>query len=198
MELLGLASLSERLPETLSGGEKQRVALARALISSPKVLLLDEPFSSLDFRTARHLRLELKRIQARVDTTMLFVTHNLEEAQDLGDRMGVMSVRVNWNRVGGIDDIMLQGRPSQCGFLEKPNVLGCVYEGSLGNGLVHVKMGRQTPLCARRRWKTVQPGGHSSKRCLCFPLSAAGPPGKPVSGPYRKNRAQRGAWPMWK
>ena len=137
MELLGLASLSKRLPETLSGGEKQRVALARALISSPKLLLLDEPFSSLDFRTARYLRLELKRIQARVNTTMLFVTHNLEEAQDLGDRMGVMG-EGELEQSGEIDDIMLQGRASQCGFLEKPNVLACVYEGSLGNGLVHV------------------------------------------------------------
>ena len=80
LALLRLVPLAECFPETLSGGEKQRVALARALVSSPKVLLLDEPFSSLDFKTARYLRLELKRIQAEVKTTMLFVTHNLEEA----------------------------------------------------------------------------------------------------------------------
>jgi ABC-type sugar transport system ATPase subunit len=143
MELLSLSQLSQRLPETLSGGEKQRVALARALVSSPKVLLLDEPFSSLDFKTARYLRLELKRIQSRVNTTMLFVTHNLEEAQDLGDRMGVMSGG-ELEQSGEINEIMLQGRPSQCGFLERPNVLACAYEESLGNGLVRVRWAGRT------------------------------------------------------
>ena len=177
MELLSLEPLAERLPETLSGGEKQRVALARALVSSPKVLLLDEPFSSLDFRTARYLRLELKRIQSQVNTTMLFVTHNLEEARDLGDRMGVMA-EGELEQVGGIDEIMLQGKSSECGFLEKPNVFCCTYEESLGNGLVHVRW-------AGRALFVPEDGGKPFNRVAIHPrhvyISPYPPPGPRVN-----------------
>jgi ABC-type Fe3+/spermidine/putrescine transport system ATPase subunit len=177
MGFLRLEPLAERLPETLSGGEKQRVALARALVSSPKVLLLDEPFSSLDFKTARYLRLELKRIQSQVKTTMLFVTHNLEEARDLGDRMGVMT-RGKLEQVGGIGEIMFQGKPSECGFLEKPNVLCCTYEESLGNGLVHVKW-------AGRPLFVPEDGGEAFNRVAIHPkdvyISPYPPPGPRVN-----------------
>ena len=177
MELLSLVPLAERLPETLSGGEKQRVALARALVSSPKVLLLDEPFSSLDFRTARYLRLELKRIQSQINTTMLFVTHNLEEVQDLGDRMGVMT-EGGLDQVGGIDEIMLQGKTSECGFLEKPNVFCCTYQESLGNGLVHVRW-------AGRALFVPEDGGKPFNRVAIHPkdvyISPYPPPGPRVN-----------------
>jgi len=138
LELCHLTSLGDRLPGALSGGEKQRAALARALVASPKVLLLDEPFSSLDFRTARYLRLELKRIHSQLGTTMLAVTHNLEEAQDLGDRMGVMTGG-RLEQIGDVQEIMLQGRSAEGGFLEKANVLPCAYQESLGNGLIYVQ-----------------------------------------------------------
>ena len=177
MELLGLEPLAKRLPDTLSGGEKQRVALARALVSSPKVLLLDEPFSSLDFRAARYLRLELKRIQSQVNTTMLFVTHNLEEAKDLSDRMGVMAGG-ELEQVGGMDEIMLQGKPSECGFLEKPNVFCCTYEESLGNGLVHVRW-------AGRALFVPEDGGKPFNRVAIHPkdvyISPNPPPGPRVN-----------------
>ncbi|MEJ2587382.1 MAG: ABC transporter ATP-binding protein, partial [Deltaproteobacteria bacterium] len=119
IDLFRLKGLGDRLPDQLSGGEKQRVALARALASSPKVLLLDEPFSSLDFRTARYLRVELKRIHAHLKTTMIFVTHNLDEARELGDRMGVI-VDGRLEQVGDIEKIMFQGSTSTSDFLEKP------------------------------------------------------------------------------
>lgn len=177
MKLFHLAPMGDRLPEELSGGEKQRVALARALVSSPKVLLLDEPFSSLDFRTARYLRLELRRIQNRLKTTMLFVTHNLEEAQDLGDRMGVMTAG-RLEEVGGIQEIMLQGKPSGYGFLEKPNVLSCTYKGSLGNGLVHVRW-------AGQQLFVPEDGGKPFNRVAIHPrnvyISPYPPPGPQVN-----------------
>lgn len=93
LELLsrfGLDRLAERRPEELSGGEKQRVALARAMASSPKLLLLDEPLSSLDAQTARALRLEIRRFQREFLITTLLVTHDLREAVELGDRIGVI------------------------------------------------------------------------------------------------------------
>ena len=161
----------------MSGGEKQRAALARALVSAPKVLLLDEPFSSLDFRTARYLRLELKRIQTRLGTTMLFVTHNLEEARDLGDRMGVITDG-SLEQVDGIDEIMLQGKGSPYGFLEQPNILPCTYLESLGNGLVQVQW-------AGRPLFVPEDGEKPFSRVAIHPrqvyISPYPPPGPPVN-----------------
>ncbi len=86
----GLKELAARRPDELSGGEKQRVALARAVASGPRLLLLDEPLSSLDADTARGLRLEIRRFQQDLGVTTLLVTHNLEEAAELGDRIAVI------------------------------------------------------------------------------------------------------------
>lgn len=83
----GLETLADRRPAGLSGGEKQRVALARAVASSPRLLLLDEPLSSLDADTARGLRREIRRFQQDLSITTLLVTHNLQEAAELGDRI---------------------------------------------------------------------------------------------------------------
>jgi len=82
-----LEALADRRPAELSGGEKQRVALARAVASSPRLLLLDEPLSSLDMDTAQTLRREIHRYQRDLSITTLLVTHNLQEAAELGDRI---------------------------------------------------------------------------------------------------------------
>jgi ABC-type sugar transport system ATPase subunit len=90
LERFGVLHLADRLPGEMSGGEKQRAALARAIATEPRILLLDEPFSSLDERTAGHLRSELKTHQRHFKITTLFVTHNLSEAHELADRIGVI------------------------------------------------------------------------------------------------------------
>lgn len=91
LELVGLAGYEERYPAQLSGGQQQRVALARAIVLEPKILLLDEPFSSLDAILRVRLREELKRIQRRLKITAIFVTHDQEEALSLADRIAVMN-----------------------------------------------------------------------------------------------------------
>jgi iron(III) transport system ATP-binding protein len=91
LALVGLDGLERRLPHELSGGQQQRVALARALAPQPQVLLLDEPFSGLDAGLRDQVRGEVARILRESGATVVFVTHNQEEALFLGDRVAVMN-----------------------------------------------------------------------------------------------------------
>ncbi|MEI6400346.1 MAG: ABC transporter ATP-binding protein [bacterium] len=93
LESLGLTKFAHHLPKELSGGMKQRVGIARALVIKPKVIFLDEPFSALDSFTATELRIELLKIWQERKMTIVMVTHNIEEAIELGDRIAVMSAR---------------------------------------------------------------------------------------------------------
>ncbi len=90
LDLVGLAGLGSRYADQLSGGQRQRVALARALAYEPSVLLLDEPFGALDVKIRALLRRSLKEIQDRLGVTTILVTHDQEEAFELGDRIGVI------------------------------------------------------------------------------------------------------------
>ena len=91
LEHVGLKGFGRRFPDELSGGQQQRVALARALVANPQVLLMDEPFSALDPSLREEMRELLSRIQKQFRVTVLFVTHDREEAFQLSDRIGVMS-----------------------------------------------------------------------------------------------------------
>ncbi len=91
LELTHLGGSADRYPYELSGGMKQRVAIARALALEPRILLMDEPFGSLDAITRQRLQAELNRIVAETGVTLLFVTHSIEEALVLGDRVVVFS-----------------------------------------------------------------------------------------------------------
>jgi ABC-type Fe3+/spermidine/putrescine transport system ATPase subunit len=103
LELVRLGPLGARHPRELSGGQQQRVALARALVLEPRVLLLDEPLSNLDALLRDEMRVELKRLQERLGTTMIFVTHDQAEALILSDRVVVMEA-------GRVEQI---GRPEE-------------------------------------------------------------------------------------
>jgi NitT/TauT family transport system ATP-binding protein len=93
LELIGLGSAAEQYPHELSGGMQQRIGLARALAIDPAILLMDEPFSALDAQTREVLQMELMRIHEKTEKTTLFVTHDLDEALYLSDRIVVLAAR---------------------------------------------------------------------------------------------------------
>lgn len=90
LKMVKLESFSERKPSALSGGQQQRVAIARAAVNRPRVLLLDEPLSSLDYRLRKAMQIELKQWQRTLGITFIFVTHDQEEALSMSDRVVVM------------------------------------------------------------------------------------------------------------
>lgn len=90
LELVGLIGYADQYPNQLSGGMQQRVGLARALANDPDILLMDEPFSALDPLIRRDLQIELLEIQAKLKKTIIFITHDINEAFKLGDRVAVM------------------------------------------------------------------------------------------------------------
>ena len=90
LELFSIAHIADRYPGIISGGESQRAALARALVLEPEILLLDEPFSALDPTTKDRMYATVRDIHARFDCTIVFVTHDFNEAATLADRVGVV------------------------------------------------------------------------------------------------------------
>jgi NitT/TauT family transport system ATP-binding protein len=93
INLVGLTGFERAYPYELSGGMKQRVGLARALVTSPRVLLMDEPFGSLDAQTRNLMQDELLKIWHRVRTTIIFVTHSADEAVYVADRVAILTTR---------------------------------------------------------------------------------------------------------
>lgn len=112
LDLVGLSGFAHRYPHELSGGMRQRVAIARALAYSPDLLLMDEPFAALDAQTREILQAELLRIWEAHKKTIVFITHSLDEAIYLSDRIAVMTHRPG--RIKSILDVPLaRPRPAE-------------------------------------------------------------------------------------
>ncbi|MFC2019840.1 ABC transporter ATP-binding protein [Chloroflexota bacterium] len=176
-DLMGISHLLHRDTRSLSGGEKQRVALARALALSPKVLLLDEPLSSLDLQTSKYLRLELRRIHKELGVTTLHITHNQVEAEEVADRIGILNM-------GRLEQI---GKPEKVFFYPEsklvsdftgaPNILDCDCCRMVVQGLAEVSCGGLRVILPH--------DGRQVERIALFPrdiyISDAQPPGPQVN-----------------
>lgn len=143
LETVMLTDFADRMPQNLSGGQQQRVAIARAIVKRPKVLLLDEPLSALDYKLRKQMQTELKQIQRKLGITFVFVTHDQEEALSMSDRVIVMNEGI----------IQQDGTPKQvyespknmfvAKFVGEINVLHAVIEKSVNGKLMANVEGRQ-------------------------------------------------------
>ena len=119
VEIGDAAGIAQRKPGALSGGQQQRVAVARALVVEPRVLLLDEPLSNLDAKVRERLRVEVRRLQRRIGTTMIYVTHDQEEALSIADRVVLMHAGV----------VVQQGGPEEI-YFEPANAFAADFLGA--------------------------------------------------------------------
>src|SRR6266851_93022 len=132
-ELLSLVQLEEhrkKYPSQLSGGQQQRVAIARTLAYKPEVLLFDEPFGALDAQTRSHLRREIRALLKKVNVPAVFITHDQEEALELGDRIAVINVG-HIEQIGTPDEVYNHPASEYVAtFLGAANILeGTIHEG---------------------------------------------------------------------
>jgi iron(III) transport system ATP-binding protein len=105
IDQVGLKGLANRYPYQLSGGQQQRVALARALVTSPAVMLLDEPLTNLDANLREEMRFEIKELQRKTGTTIFYVTHDQEVALAISDRLAIMDSNGRIRQTGTPDDV---------------------------------------------------------------------------------------------
>ncbi|WP_176086794.1 ABC transporter ATP-binding protein [Martelella sp. HB161492] len=132
LELVGLGGYADRSPVRLSGGQQQRVAIARCIVLEPKILLMDEPFASLDQHLRERLREEVRNIQRELGITTVFVTHGQDEALAIADRIVVMSVG-KVNQIGAPADIYADPCDTfVAGFIGAMNLI----EGHVSGGKV--------------------------------------------------------------
>ncbi|SFA80991.1 NitT/TauT family transport system ATP-binding protein [Cohnella sp. OV330] len=126
IELVGLGGFEHRYPHELSGGMKQRIAIARSLAYDPEVLLMDEPFAALDAQTRETLQSELLRIWEATGKTIIFITHGIEEAVYLGQRVAIMTSRPG--RIKRVIDIPFESRRSEEDLRSNPDFVKLRHE----------------------------------------------------------------------
>ena len=145
LEMVNMAHALQRLPSEISGGMKQRVGIARALAMEPKVLLLDEPFGALDALTRAHLQDEVMRIQAELHNTVLMITHDVDEAVLLCDRI-VMMTNGPAATIGQVLTVDLPRPRDRIALADDPHYNHCRHEVL---SFLHEKQRKVEPLHAR-------------------------------------------------
>ncbi len=136
MELLEIVHLRDRYPRKLSVGEQQRVAIARALAINPKILLLDEPFTNIQSNLRKQLRSEIRKLHRKLKITTIFVTHDLMEAEELGEKIAV----INNGRIVGTGSFK-QMLPVISKYIQEANILSGDVLENYDFGLAKIKCG---------------------------------------------------------
>lgn len=140
-KILHIDKLKDRYPQSLSGGEKQRVAIARAVAPFQKILLLDEPTSSLDSQTAKYLRAEMRDFLQRLAITAVFVIHDLLGAEEIADRIAIIH-NGHIEQTASPETIFFRpGTKTVSEFIGRPNILTCDRCEILSSGLVSITSG---------------------------------------------------------
>jgi molybdate transport system ATP-binding protein len=181
-ESLHISHILGRHPETLSGGEQQRVALARSLVVEPKLLLMDEPFSALDPRTRREIRGMLKEIIARTKTSVIHITHDLDDAWSLADKVAFFSGG-ELHQFGTLEEVFHRPRTGQIAdFVGAARFSGVVMESTPSGSRIRVEgvdirtadraqVGEEVTLALRPeavriyRHEPMSDNGESTMRC---------------------------------
>jgi putative spermidine/putrescine transport system ATP-binding protein len=133
LEMVRLPEISDRLPKQLSGGQQQRVALARCLVYRPEIILMDEPLGALDKKLREHMQIEIKRIHRETGTTVVYVTHDQEEALSMSDRICLMRDG-NIEQFGTPDQLYYEPQSAYVAdFLGQPNCLHAIYSHQDGD-----------------------------------------------------------------
>lgn len=204
LETVELSVLAHRLPHELSGGQQQRTALARALVFGPKLLLMDEPLAALDRRLRERMQSEIRMIQRRLAITVLYITHDQQEAMILADKVVIIN-QGQVEQVGEPIDVYRQPRTRFVSeFLGESNILdvtvesiekrnsvpnldGALYSGDYGctddhrctRGYSHTTRARSFFV---RRYHRNQPAGWPHRRYRRYRIHA------PLSGYFIRNR----------
>ncbi len=176
---VGLEGYGDRFPAQLSGGQQQRIALARAIVYEPPVLLMDEPLSALDKNLRERMRLEIKRLQKQLGITVVFVTHDQEEALVMADRIAVLD---HGQLVQEGPPQALYDRPANAfvaGFLGETNFLPGVVGGTEPDGRLRLANGA---LMAGRS----TPGLAGLRSCQSARSISASPPSGPMARLFRR------------
>lgn len=140
-----LESLANRKPSQLSGGQQQRVAIARGLVNKPKVVLLDEPLGALDLQLRKQMQLDLKRLQKKLGTTYIYVTHDQEEALTMSDRI-VLMYNGQIEQIGTPREIYSNPKTEfVANFLGESNILEGVYNCENDNAFFEIE-GEKLPV----------------------------------------------------
>ncbi len=144
MDALHITKLKDLYPDKLSGGEKQRVAIARALAPFQRILLLDEPTSSLDAQAAKYVRTEIRSLLKSMEITAIFVMHDLFAAEEVADRIGIL-YNGKIEQVSDPKDIIFHPESERVSeFVGMPNILSCDETTVLATGLIQLKTGNMT------------------------------------------------------
>ncbi|MBL8707199.1 MAG: ABC transporter ATP-binding protein [Rhodospirillales bacterium] len=139
LEIVRLPHVADRLPRALSGGQQQRIALARCIVYSPSIILMDEPLGALDKKLRDEMQLEIKRLHTELGITVLYVTHDQEEAMVMSDRICLMNdARIE--QLGSPADLYFRPRTLfAAGFLGESNILDATV-ASIENGRASLKL----------------------------------------------------------